>query len=113
MNLIPYIGQYIKIITQDQNWFIGKLIQVYGHESENSLECEFDIITFNNDSKHNRGIDSLKIDEIRGIEELEPKTLQGLIITLNNVPNIIKTYQLINSDEQPKKIEFGKKEQNE
>ncbi len=111
MNLIPYIGQYIKIITQDQNWFIGKLIQVHGQESEDVTECEFDIITFNKNSKYTRGVDSLKIDEIRGIEQLEPKVLQGLILTLKNVPNIMNTYQLIHTDEPPKKIEFGKIEE--
>jgi len=127
LNLHPYIGQYIRVFTQDQEWFVGELLTAKSHESDNSLEFEFNIISSSKDrkssagklpeadedKKKNTGIHILKANEILEIEELDPRVQEGIKLTLNHVPNILEAYQSMRIDNLPKKIQFGKIEESE
>lgn len=123
MNLTPYIGQYIKVYTQDDSWFIGELLHV--HSKQTYEEYEFNIISSSKDRnrsidemirakrniKKNTGIHIINAIEIRDIEELDIKVQQGIRLTVNNVPNIIEAYQSNNFEDLPNRIEFGKIEE--
>jgi len=125
MNLNPYIGQYIRVVTQDQEWFVGELLTAAPHGNDNNIEFEFNIISSskdrnmrlgkltekNRDLKKNTGIHIVKSSEILEIEELDPKVLQGIKLTLNNVPDIADAYRTMSVDTLPNKIEFGKLEE--
>ena len=122
MNLKPYIGQFIKVFTQDQEWFVGELLKVMSHENDNDLEFEFNIISSSKDRKRsdgkfnksdrdknkNKGIQILKANEVIEIEELDAKVQQGIKLTLNNVQNIMDAFRSMSTENHPKKIEFGK-----
>ncbi len=123
MNLIPYIGQYIKVITQDQSWFVGELLNVYSKQTP--VEYEFNIISsskdrnrsinelnrINRNIRENTGVQVINAIEILEIEELDIKVQQGIKLTLTNVPNIIDAYQTMNMEDIPSRIEFGKIEE--
>ncbi|QTH45715.1 hypothetical protein J4772_15600 [Cohnella sp. LGH] len=125
MNLNPYIGQYIRVVTQDQEWFVGELLTAAPHGNDNNIEFEFNIISSskdrnmrlgkltekNRDLKKNTGIHIVKSSEILEIEELDPKVQQGIKLTLNNVPDIADAYRTMSVDTLPNKIEFGKLEE--
>ncbi len=125
MNLNPYIGQYIRVVTQDQEWFVGELLTAAPHGNDNNIEFEFNIISSskdrnmrlgkltekNRDLKKNTGIHTVKSSEILEIEELDPKVQQGIKLTLNNVPDIADAYRSMSIDTLPNKIEFGKLEE--
>lgn len=127
LDLKPYIGQYIKVFTQDQEWFIGELLKVMSHENDKYLEFEFDIISSSKDRKRSdgnfneidrdknkyTGIHILKANEVLDIEELDPKVQQGIKLTISNVPNILDAFRSMNTGNLPKKIEFGKIEEPE
>jgi|GEM_PF-2206603 len=125
MNLNPYIGQYIRVVTQDQEWFVGELLAATTDGDDSHIEFEFNIISSskdrnmrlgkltekNRDLKKNTGIHIVKSSEILEIEELDPKIQQGIKLTLNNVPDIADAYRSMNIDTLPNKIEFGKLEE--
>ncbi|WP_391572085.1 hypothetical protein [Cohnella sp.] len=125
MNLNPYIGQYIRVVTQDQEWFVGELLTAAPHGNDNNIEFEFNIISSskdrnmhlgkltekNRDLKKNTGIHIVKSSEILEIEELDPKVQQGIKLTLDNVPDIADAYRTMSVDTLPNKIEFGKLEE--
>lgn len=125
MNLNPYIGQYIRVVTQDQEWFVGELLTAAPHGNDNNIEFEFNIISSskdrnmrlgkltekNRDLKKNTGIHIVKFSEILEIEELDPKVQQGIKLTLDNVPDIADAYRTMSVDTLPNKIEFGKLEE--
>ncbi len=125
MNLKPYIGQYIRVVTRDREWFVGKLLEVKPHDNDSDIEFEFNIISSskdrnmrlgklaekNRDLKKNTGIHIVKSSEILEIEELDPKIQQGIELTLNNVPDIADAYRSMSIDTLPHKIEFGKLEE--
>ncbi len=125
MNLNPYIGQYIRVVTQDQEWFVGELLTAAPHGNDSNIEFEFNIISSskdrnmrlgkltekNRDLKKNTGIHIVKSSEILEIEELDPKIQQGIKLTLNNVPDIADAYRSMSIDTLPNKIEFGKLEE--
>ncbi len=125
MNLNPYIGQYIRVVTQDQEWFVGELLTAAPHGNDNNIEFEFNIISSskdrnmrlgkltekNRDLKKNTGIHIVKSSEILEIEELDPRVQQGIKLTLNNVPDIADAYRSMSVDTLPNKIEFGKLEE--
>ncbi|RED65121.1 hypothetical protein [Cohnella phaseoli] len=125
MNLNPYIGQYIRVVTQDQEWFVGELLTAAPHGNDNNIEFEFNIISSskdrnmrlgkltekNRDLKKNTGIHIVKSSEILEIEELDPRVQQGIKLTLNNVPDIADAYRSMSIDTLPNKIEFVKLEE--
>ena len=125
MNLNPYIGQYIRVVTQDQEWFVGELLTAAPHGNDNNIEIKFHIISSskdrnmrlgkltekNRDLKKNTGIHIVKSSEILEIEELDPKVQQGIKLTLDNVPDIADAYRTMSVDTLPNKIEFGKLEE--
>ena len=123
MDLIPFIGQYIKVNTQDKSWFVGELLNV--HSKGNSDEYEFNIISSSKERNRNfeeliksksnmkkqTGIHIFNANEIKDVEELDIKVQQGIRLTLAHVPNIIETYQSIYIEDIPSRIEFGKIEE--
>lgn len=125
MNLNPYIGQYIRVVTQDQEWFVGELLAATTDGDDSHIEFKFHIISSskdrnmrigkltekNRDLKKNTGIHIVKSSEILEIEELDPKIQQGIKLTLNNVPDIADAYRSMSIDTLPNKIEFGKLEE--
>lgn len=121
MNLNQYLGQFIKVYTQDQEWFIGKLLSIKTQRND-IIEFELDVISsskdrkishtdLKEDRKKNKGTQVIKADEVAGIEELDPRVQEGIRLTLTNVPNILDAYHTMNVENLPKKIEFGKIEE--
>ncbi|NMO97140.1 hypothetical protein [Paenibacillus lemnae] len=115
MDLNHYIGQYIKVFTRDEEWFVGEL------RSVRSDEFEFNIISsskdrrirnmgtsavINKDRKKNTGIHTVQAIEILEIEELDLKVQQGITLTLDHVPDILDVAHTTNVESLPKKIEF-------
>ena len=118
MNLDPYLGQFIKVNTREQEWFVGKLLSMRTHEN-GSNEFEFDIISTSKDGKidhkelkefrkKNKGIQMIQADGVAGIEELDPRIQEGIRLTLTNVPNILDAYHTLDVENLPQRIEFGK-----
>jgi hypothetical protein len=116
LNLNQYMGQYIRVFTQDQEWLVGELLTVKSHEFEfNIISSSKDrkssagkLTKADRDKKKNTGIHILKADEILEVEELDSRVQEGIKLTLNHVPDILDAYQSMSIDNLPKKIQFGK-----
>lgn len=109
MELKRYVGQYIKIITRSQDWFICELLELDDNDSQPDDQSMINIVVQSNrNSNYPKGRMSLKHEDVDRIEELEPEVLQGIRLTLNNVPDIVEAYKSFSSVELPNRVSFGK-----
>lgn len=111
MDLTAYIGQYIKIFTQEQDWFIGELLKVHTYGDSQPIEYEFNCVSSIKDLNRKekfKGIHILKTDEIAAIEELDPQIQQGIRLTVNNATNIVEAHRSMINENLPRRVTFGR-----
>ncbi|MBB6638300.1 hypothetical protein [Cohnella thailandensis] len=111
MDLTAYIGQYIKIFTQEQDWFIGELLKVHKYDDGQQMEYEFNCVISIKDQNRKakfKGIYLLKTDEIKAIEELDPQVQQGIRLTVINAPKLIEAHRSMINENLPSRVSFGR-----
>ncbi len=108
MNLESYYGQFVKVYVSEEEWFVGKPIRPTSSDAEEGEEFVFQIAT-SPFAKYNN-VKSIRINgnNIWKIETLDERVQSGLRLTLEHVPDLEKMYRLMQTENLPRRVGFGR-----
>lgn len=109
LKLRDYIGEYIKIYTNNSDWFICEpLKEEDGNKTSEQSRIMIIVISSEN-SSYTLGEMQIEHANIKRIESLDTNIQEGLRLTLNYSPDIQNTYSSTDAATLPDKIVIVKR----